>query len=130
MALCLGPRINQIQPKIEQQTKLNVHLYTDESKAYNRVSVSGRMHSKVNHSNKEYARDDDKDGKNEVHCNSCEGLWTGLRNFIRPFRGVNKTYLEQYVAIFQNTFNFKEQFEHVLRAMIIPDYYLEIIYSP
>ena len=28
-----------------------------------------------------------------MHDNTLEGLWTGLRNFLRPFRGVNKVYL-------------------------------------
>ncbi|MBX6316079.1 MAG: hypothetical protein IRY99_24675 [Isosphaeraceae bacterium] len=45
-------------------------------------------------------RDDDSDGVREVHVNTLEGLWTGLRNFLRPFRGVNKGYLYQYVAMF------------------------------
>ena len=31
-----------------------------------------------------WARDDDGDGIREVHCNTLEGLWTGLRNFLRP----------------------------------------------
>jgi len=37
-----------------------------------------------------WARDDDGDGIREVHVNTIEGLWTGLRNFLRPFRGVSK----------------------------------------
>ena len=43
----------------------------------------------------------------EVHDNTLEGLWTGLRNFLRPFRGVNKEYLYQYVAIFEWGHNIK-----------------------
>jgi len=53
------------------------------------------------HSKKEWARDDDGDGVREVHCNTMEGIWTGLRNFLRPFRDVNKKYLPQYVAMFE-----------------------------
>ena len=83
----MGARINQIQPKVDHSTKEQIHLYTDEAGAYNKVSASNRKHSTVQHSAGEFARDDDKDGINEVHCNSCEGLWTGVRNFIRPFRG-------------------------------------------
>jgi hypothetical protein len=30
-----------------------------------------------------------------------EGTWTGLRNFLRPFRGVHKKYLAAYVAMFE-----------------------------
>jgi hypothetical protein len=36
---------------------------------------------------REWARDDNGDGVREVHCNTLEGL----RNFLRPFRGVNKS---------------------------------------
>ncbi len=66
----------------------------------------------------------------EVHCNSTEGLWTGVRNFLYPFRGVHKRYLAQYAAVFENSFNFKQHFVDVIRAMLIPDYYLEDYASP
>ena len=128
--MCLGARIDQIQPKVEAQTSKDAQIYTDESKAYNRIRQSGRKHSTVCHSRKEYARDDDGDGILEVHCNSCEGLWTELRNFLRPFKGVNKKYLAQYVAQFENAFNFKQHFEDIIRAMIVPDFFLDFYASP
>lgn len=128
--MCKGARIKEIQPKVEHSTSIKCHLYTDESKAYNGVLSSGRKHSTVKHSEKEYARDDDGDGINEVHCNSCEGLWTGVRNFIRIFRGVHKRWLAQYIATFENSYNYGHQLEDVLRAMIIPNYYLEYYASP
>lgn len=126
----MGARINQIQPKVEHSTDNQIQLFTDESKAYNRVENSGRSHSTVCHSAGEFARDDDHDGINEVHCNSCEGLWTEVRNFLRTFKGVHKKYLAQYVAIFENAFNFKQQSDEVIRAMILPDYFLEKYSSP
>lgn len=128
--VCLGARIDQIQPTIEQFTDQETELNTDESKAYNRVSDSGRVHKTVCHSAKEFARDEDGDGFCEVHCNSCEGLWTGVRNFLRPFRGIHKRYLAQYVAMFENGFNFEYQIEHVIRAMIVPNYFLDTYASP
>jgi|GEM_PF-6626584 len=42
---------------------------------------------------KEYACDEDGDGYCEVHCNMVEGIWTDIRNFLRPFEGVHKQYL-------------------------------------
>jgi hypothetical protein len=36
-----------------------------------------------------------------------EEIWTGLRNFLRPFRGVNKEYLEQCIIMFQWSYNLK-----------------------
>jgi len=115
---------------VETQTGKRAWIYTDESKAYNRISQSGRKHSTVCHSRKEYARDDNRDGILEVHCNSCEGLWTELRNFLRPFKGVHKKYLAQYIAQFENAFNFKQHFEDIIRAMIVPDFFLELYVSP
>ena len=35
----------------------------------------------------------------EVHVNTVEGLWTTLRTFLRPFRGVYKKYLAGYGAM-------------------------------
>jgi hypothetical protein len=49
-----------------------------------------------------------------------EGIWTGLRNFIRPFRGVNKDYLDQYVAVFQIGHIAKAITPALLRAMMTP----------
>ena len=53
------------------------------------------------HSQGEGARDQDGDGIREVPDNTLEGLWTGLRNFLRQFRGVSTHDLRQYVAIFE-----------------------------
>jgi len=48
------------------------------------------VHVTVCHSKDEWARDDDGDGIREVHCNTTEGAHTGLRPFLRPFRGGHK----------------------------------------
>ena len=72
----------------------------------------------VNHSQGEFARDDDGDGIREVHCNTMEGIWTRLRNFLRPFRGVNKVYLEQYVIIFEWAYNLKTVTDEFLRILL------------
>jgi transposase len=82
-------------------------LNTDEWRAYARVSELGRGHVTVNHGAGEWARDDDGDGVREVHVNTMEGTWTGLGNFLRPFRGVSKWHLAGYVAIFEWANNLK-----------------------
>jgi hypothetical protein len=48
-----------------------------------------------------WALDLDGDGVREVHCHTLEGLWTGVRNFLRPFRGVSRWFPAQYAAVFQ-----------------------------
>jgi transposase len=47
----------------------------------------GRVHRTVDHSGPKWmwALDADGDGVREVPCNTLEGLWTGVRNFLRPF---------------------------------------------
>jgi transposase-like protein len=95
-------------------------LYTDEWSGYRRVESQLQIaHSTVRHSPdetgaREWARDDDGDGVREVHCNSCEGAGTGLRNFLRTFRGVHKRHLKFYVATYEAMANAK-----VINSMII-----------
>jgi transposase len=91
---------------------------TDEWCGYNGLAGMGRGHATVCHKKGEWARDDDGDGVREVHCNTMEGIWTGLRNFLRPFRGVNKVYLEQYVIIFEWAYNLKTVTDEFLRVLL------------
>lgn len=74
----------------------------------------------VNHSEHEWVRDADGDGQREVHDNTSEGVWTGLRNFLRPFRGIHKRYLRQYVAIFEWAHNLKQITAAFLRRLLLP----------
>jgi hypothetical protein len=64
----------------------------------------GRHRATVWHAAGEWARDDDGD---EVHVNTPEAPGTGLRNFLRPFRRVNRVYLHQYVAMFEWSYKTK-----------------------
>lgn len=66
---------------------------------------------------REWARDDG-DGIREVHDNTLEGLWAALRTFLRPFRGVSKHYLGQYVAVFQWVANLKAAIPVTLRMLL------------
>lgn len=77
-------------------------VYTDEWSGYSPLARRlGVVHKTVCHARGEYARDDDADGIREVHLNQSEGEGTGLRNFLRPFRGVHKKYLKFYVALYE-----------------------------
>ncbi len=122
LTVCDDTRQDTIQPEVEAKTVEGATFYSDESSAYNRVEASGRPHGTVCHSRSEYARDDDGDGNGvrEVHCNTMEGIWTGLRNFLRPFRGVHKEYLAQYVAMFEWAHTLKRITDHFLRVLMIP----------
>jgi transposase len=93
-------------------------VYTDEWRSYDHLPEMGRGHATVCHTIGEWARDDDGDGIREVHDNTLEGMWTGLRNHLRIFRGVNKEYLHQYVAIFEWSYNVKRATTEFLRALL------------
>jgi transposase-like protein len=101
-------------------TKPGATVSTDKWTGYEPLKDPGRIHASVNHSAGEWARDDDGDGIKEVHCNTVEGLWTGLRNFLRPFRGVNKIYLEQYIKMFEWSHNQKAIDDAFLRVLLGP----------
>jgi hypothetical protein len=94
-----------------------VRVHTDEWCGSNGLPEMGRSRAAVGHVAGEWARDDDGDGIREVHVNTLEGLWTGLRNFLRPFRGVNKVYLSQYLAMFEWGDNIKRVTEAFVQAL-------------
>jgi transposase-like protein len=79
-------------------------VYTDEYDNYNALK---RTRFTVAHGKHEWARDEEGDECFNTHSNTIEGAWTGLQNFLRPFRGVNKYYLYGYVAIYERRVNYK-----------------------
>jgi transposase-like protein len=111
---------DDLEPLALSWTKTGTTINTDEWKAYNRLSDNNRNHEQVCHKPGEriWAADLDGDGVNEVHTNTIEGFWTGLRNFLRPFRGVNKVYLQQYCNVFQWCHNFKTATSSFLRLLL------------
>jgi transposase len=106
---------DRLCPFVEHFTQAEATLYTDEYDSYNRLQ---RIRYTVCHSKNEWARDDDGDGIREVHVNSNEGGWTGLRNFLRPYRGVHKAYLSGYVAIHEMAVNHKQVSPAVISALV------------
>jgi transposase-like protein len=46
----------------------------------------------------EYARDEDGDGKYEVHVNTMEGFWSLLRSWLRPHRGISQEKMLYYLS--------------------------------
>lgn len=122
LTVCDDTKQSTIQPFVEDSTQPDVILNTDESSAYEGISETGRTHVTVCHSAGERARDDDGDGVREVHDNTMEGMWTGLRNFLRPFRGVHKKYLGLYTAMFEWEYNIKRSTADFLRALMIPGF--------
>jgi transposase len=125
LTVCDNTQQVTIQPQVEADTEPTTILYTDEHSAYHHIAETGRGHATVCHSRKEWARDDDGDGVREVHCNTMEGIWTGLRNFLRPFRGVHKKFLALYVAMFEWAHNLKQTTSDFLRSLMVPNFTLK-----
>jgi transposase-like protein len=108
-----------LEPTVLKATQPGATVNTDEWGAYNHLAKADRLHVTVCHTpgKRVWARDDDGDGIREAHVNTSEGFWTGLRNFLRPFRGVNKVYLQQYVAIHEWAHNIKRCSMDFLRIL-------------
>lgn len=99
----------ELEPRVLNATRPGTTVNTDEWGAYTYLAQADRRHKAVCHAygRRVWARDLDGDGIREVHNNTIEGIWTGVRNFLRPFRGVNKFYLQQYLAIHEWAYNLK-----------------------
>jgi transposase-like protein len=89
-------------------------LYTDKWQSYRGSHPS---QATVCHDVREWARDDDGDGRREVHCNTCEGAGAGLRTYLRTFRGVPKQYLHLYVATYEAMLNTKRVAPKLIQRM-------------
>ena len=88
---------------------------TDEWPGYNQIE---RQPVTVNHGAHEWARDEEGAGVREVHLNTTEGMWTGVRNVLRPFRGVHKAHLAGYVAICEHRSNLKSITPQFIAALV------------
>lgn len=110
----------ELEPLVLAATLPGTAVNTDEWGAYNHLSEHQRERRQVCHApgRREWARDEDGDGIREVHNNTMEGIWTGFRNFLRPFRGVHKKYLNQYAAVFEWGHNVKAATVDFLCALL------------
>jgi hypothetical protein len=50
----------------------------------------------------------------EVHCNTFEGMWTDVRNFLRPFKSGHKRYLFDNIAVCE----FRRNLRHISISFI------------
>lgn len=84
-------------------------MHTDEYNIYGKLPEWGYFHKVVHHGEGEYARDEDGDGHWEVHCNTVEGLWSLLRSWLRPHRGISQEKLPFYVGFFEWLHNLRKR---------------------
>jgi transposase-like protein len=107
-----------IEPIIKSAIESGSLIYTDEYAIYNQLKDWGYQHKTVNHGNGEYARDEDGDGFCEVHVNTAEGLWSLLRSWIRPHRGISQEKLPVYLRFFQFIHNARKRGKAVLCSLL------------
>jgi transposase-like protein len=107
-----------IKPVIEATVAKGSLIYTDEYNVYARLPAWGYRHKTVCHGQGEYARDEDGDGFCEVHVNTMEGLWSLLRSWLRPHRGISQEKLPDYLGFFQFVHNAHRRGKALLSALI------------
>lgn len=97
-----------IEPIIRQKVRQGAKVFTDEYNIYGWLP-SLYEHKTVNHGQGEYARDEDGDGKCEVHVNTMEGFWSLLRPWLRPHRGISQERLPFYLGFFEFLHNIRQK---------------------
>ncbi len=107
-----------IAPLIQSTIVPGTMVYTDEYNIYNRLSQWGYQHKTVNHSQGEYARDEDGDGFHEVHVNTMEGFWSLLRSWLRPHRGISQEKFPLYIGFFEFIHNVRKRGKALLHSLI------------
>jgi transposase-like protein len=112
-----------IAPKVRALTSAEVTLYTDEQSAY-APAASGednqRARRAVCHSDggPRWRRD----SRSSLQARR-EGIWTGLRGFLRTFRGVHEKYSAQSrVAMFELTHTLEQVTNEHLWLLMLPGY--------
>jgi transposase-like protein len=113
-------RWKHLQKPVLGYTLPGACIYSDDWNGYARLKKHQRQHHTCSHlpGHRVWADDQDGDGIRETHCNGLEGLWTGVRNFLRIFRGVHKDYLQQYAAVFQWAFCIGHNLKQCLGLML------------
>jgi transposase len=107
-----------IQPVIGATVAQGARVHTDEYKVYARLPAWGYRHKTVCHSRGEYARDEDGDGFCEIHVNTMEGVWSLLRSWLRPHRGISKDKLPLHLGFFQVVHNVRRRGKALLGALV------------
>jgi len=114
------PNVQQqtIHPLIQRYVQPGTVVYTDEYNIYARLVEWGYAHKTVNHAQGEYARDEDGDGFHEVHTNTIEGVWSLLRSWLRPHRGISQEKLPFYLAFFAFVHNVRKRGKALLPSLL------------
>jgi transposase-like protein len=117
VALLEDVKRKTIQPLITQAVKAGTLVNTDEYNIYDWMGDKYQL-KRVNHGKGEYGRDEDKDGKCEIHVNTIEGFWSLLRSWLRPHRGSSQEKLPLYLGFFEFIYNVRQRSKALLHSLI------------
>jgi transposase-like protein len=113
------PKVNRhhVIDKIKDNISIEADaVYTDDSRLYERMPQNVRKHEIVNHSAKEWVRED-------VHTGTIDGYWGLLkRGVIGSFHEISIKHLHRYLSEFQFRWNNRknaETFLLVIAAVVI-----------
>ena len=107
-----------IRPVIGASVAAGALVHTDEYDVHARLEEWGYEHKTVCHARGEYARDEDGDGFCEVQVNTAEGLWSLLRSWLRPHRGVSQAKLPACLSFFQVVHNARRRGKVLLGSRV------------
>ena len=112
-------RTATIKPIIAAKVKVGAQFFTD-AYTIDHFTEADYDHRTVNHGTGEYARRA-PDGTC-VHCNTMEGMWSSLRNFLDHFKGISQRFLHLRVARDECLHNhghlhWRQTFEAALRCI-------------
>ncbi len=120
VVLHMLPNVQQgtIKPIIADTVTPGTLVHTDEYDIHARLPAWGYAHKTVCHAHGEYARDEDGDDFCEVHVNTIEGVWSLLRSWLRPHRGISQEKLPLYLGFFQFVHNARRRGRALLGALV------------
>jgi transposase-like protein len=107
-----------IKPLILQTVAAGALVNADEHSIYGRLREWGYRHKAVNRSQGERARDEDGDGFHEVRVNTMEGLWSLLRSWLRPRRGISQDKPPLRLGFFEFVHNLKRRGKRLLSSLL------------
>lgn len=88
-----------VMPLVRENVKVGTQIMTDEYRPYRTLTKEGYKHEMVNHSAREYVREN-------VHTNTLEGFWSQLKRSLNgTYHMVSPKYLQSYVNEFSYRYN-------------------------
>ncbi len=107
-----------IKPIIKAVVTEGTPAHTDKHSIHALLPAWGCRHKTIYHAQGEYARNEDGDGFCEVHANIMEGVWSLLRFWLRPRRGISQDKSPLCLGSFQFVYNARRCGKALLSALI------------